>query len=215
VRATDVPDTPLPIRPLARAFFSRPVLEVARDLIGCLLVHETPEGRVSGTIVEAEAYASDDPASHAYRGRTERNAAMFEEPGYAYVYFTYGMHFCLNAVTERPGTASAVLIRAVEPLEGIELMRARRGSVRDRDLARGPGRLTQAFGVAREQNRADLTAPPLMICAGERLPYAAVRATPRIGLGRLQDGRRWRFVVKDSPWVCALPPLKVTGSRRS
>jgi DNA-3-methyladenine glycosylase len=215
VSTAATPDAPLPLRPLARAFFTRPVLEVARDLIGCILVHETAEGITSGSIIEAEAYAADDPASHAYRGRTERNAPMFEDPGHAYVYFTYGMHFCLNAVTDQTGKASAVLIRAVEPLEGIELMRARRGSVRDRDLARGPGRLTQAFGIGRDHNRFDLTVPPLMICAGERLPYAAVRATPRIGLGAMQDGRLWRFAVKDSPWVSNLPPLKIRGSRRS
>jgi DNA-3-methyladenine glycosylase len=215
VRATDAPETPLPLRPLARAFFSRPVVEVARDLLGCILVHETIDGRTTGLIVETEAYASDDPASHAYRGRTDRNAPMFEDPGYAYVYFTYGMHFCLNAVTDRPGNASAVLLRAVQPLDGIELMRARRGAVRDRDLARGPGRLTQAFGIAREQNRADLTKPPLMVCAGERLPYRAVRATPRIGLGTLQDGRLRRFAIKDSPWASRAPAVKATGSRRS
>ena len=212
MKVTDAPETPLPLRPLARAFFARPVLEVARDVLGCILVHETDEGRTSGMIVEAEAYGPDDPASHAYRGPTDRNAPMFEDPGYAYVYFTYGMHFCLNAVTDRHGQPSAVLIRAVQPLEGIELMRARRGPVRDRDLARGPGRLTQAFGIAREQNRSDLTQPPLMICAGERLPYNGARATPRIGLGTLQDGRLWRFVIKDSPWASA---LKATDSRRS
>jgi DNA-3-methyladenine glycosylase len=215
VKAIEAPQTPLPLRPLARAFFTRPVVEVARDLLGCILVHESAEGPTSGMIVEAEAYASDDPASHAYRGRTDRNAPMFEDPGYAYVYFTYGMHFCLNAVTEPEGKASAVLIRAVQPLEGIDLMRARRGAIRDRDLARGPGRLTQAFGIAREQNRSDLTKPPLMICAGERLPYNGARATPRIGLGTLQDGRLWRFAIKDSPWASRAPAMKATGSRRS
>jgi DNA-3-methyladenine glycosylase len=215
-KPSEEPGVPLPLRPLARAFFARQVLEVARDLIGCILVHDTADGRISGMIVEAEAYAMDDPASHSYRGRTQRNAPMFERPGFAYVYFTYGMHFCLNAVTDREGHASAVLLRAVEPLQGIELMRARRGSVvRDRDLARGPGRLTQAFGIAREQNRADLTKPPLMLCAGERFPYQAVIATPRIGLGDLQDGRLWRFAVKDSPWVSTLRSGPVRGSRRS
>jgi DNA-3-methyladenine glycosylase len=202
----------LALRPLARAFFARPVLQVARELPGCLLVHETQEGRTVGLIVEAEAYAQDDPGSHSARGRTERNAPMFESPGFAYVYFTYGMHFCLNAVTDRDGVASAVLIRAVEPVEGIEVMRARRGAVRDRDLARGPGRLTQAFGIGREQNRADLTRMPLTICAGERLPHEAIVETPRIGLGTLQEGRRWRFVVAGSPWVSG--PV-ATGSRRA
>jgi DNA-3-methyladenine glycosylase len=217
VSAKPIPETgiPVPLRPLARAFFARPVLEVARDLIGCILVHDTDEGRVSGMIVEAEAYSAEDPASHSFRGQTPRNSPMFERPGFAYVYFTYGMHFCLNAVTDREGHASAVLLRAVEPLEGIGVMRARRGAVRDRDLARGPGRLTQAFGIAREQNRADLTRPPLMICAGERLPYQAIRATPRIGLGTVQDGRLWRFAVKDSPWVSPLPTGRPKDSRRS
>lgn len=193
----------LPLRPVARAFFARPVLEVARDLLGCVLVRESAEGRVAGVIVETEAYSESDPGSHAFRGRTARNAPMFEAPGRAYVYFTYGMHFCVNVVTDADGHAGAVLLRAVEPIEGADVMRARRGGekVRDRDVARGPARLTQAFAIGREQNRADLTLPPLYICAGERLPVRSVRATPRIGLGRAQDGRRWRFVVHGSPWV--------------
>jgi len=130
---------------------------------------------------------------------------MFEEPGHAYVYFTYGMHFCFNAVSHTPGIAGAVLIRAVEPLEGIDLMRRRRGGVRDRDLARGPGRLTQAFGLHRDHNRLDLTRRPLFICAGERYPEGAVTAGPRIGLGATQDGRAWRFHVTGSPWVSTGP----------
>lgn len=203
----------LPLRPLARAFFARPVLQVARDLLGCLLVHETPEGRTVGSIVEAEAYAQDDPGCHAFRGKTPRNAPMFERPGIAYVYFTYGAHWCLNAVTGREGVAEAVLIRAVEPVAGVDLMRARRGAVRDRDLCRGPGRLTQAFGIGRDDNRAELTRPPLMVCAGERLPHEAVVASERIGLGASQDGRPWRFSVRGSPWVSG--PKLATDSRRS
>ncbi|HVL89539.1 MAG TPA: DNA-3-methyladenine glycosylase [Actinomycetota bacterium] len=194
------------LRPVARTFFARPVLDVARDLIGCVLVHDTPEGRVAGTIVETEAYGSDDPGSHAFRGPTPRNAPMFEAPARAYVYFTYGMHWCLNAVTDRTGVPGAVLIRAVEPIEGLELMRRRRAAgakapargIPDRDLARGPARLTQAFGVGPEHNRADLTRPPLFVGMGERFPDDAVRSTPRIGLGAAQDGRRWRFVVDGS-----------------
>ncbi|MCA1834455.1 MAG: DNA-3-methyladenine glycosylase [Actinomycetota bacterium] len=195
----------IPLRPLVRSFFARPVIEVAPDLLGCMLVHDTPDGRTTGRIVETEAYAEGDPASHAFRGQTPRNAPMFEDPGYAYVYFTYGAHFCLNAVTERRGKPGAVLIRAVEPVEGIELMRARRGAVKDRDLARGPGRLTQAFGVSREQNRADLTHSLLVICAGERLPEEAISTSPRIGIGATQDGRRWRFYEAGSPWVSTGP----------
>lgn len=207
----------LPLRPVARRFFQRPTLEVARDLLGCLLVHETPEGVVVGSIVETEAYGSGDPGSHAYRGKTARNAPMFEEPGRAYVYFTYGIHHCLNAVTETDGVAGAVLLRAVEPVDGLDLMRARRVGVRDRDLARGPGRLTKAFAVGSEHNRADLTSSELRVCSGERLPEQMVQRTARIGLGRTQDGRRWRFAVKASPWISAGPTgaARATGSRRS
>lgn len=207
----------LPLRPLVRSFFARSTLEVARDLIGCLLVHDSPEGRTVGRIVEAEAYMFDDPGSHASRGQTPRNAPMFEEVGRAYVYFTYGMHFCLNAVAHRPGIPGAALLRAVEPLEGIDLMRLRRGAgIRDRDLARGPGRLTQAFGLHRDHNRLDLTRKPLYICAGERLPEEAVAKGPRIGLGTTQDGRPWRFSVVGSPWVSSGPTktLKEPPARR-
>jgi DNA-3-methyladenine glycosylase len=200
----------LPLRPLARAFFARPVLEVARDLLGCLLVHETSPGRFVGRLVETEAYGQDDPGSHAYRGLTPRTAPMFEEPGHAYVYFTYGMHFCLNAVTDRRGLPGAVLLRAAEPLEGLEEMRLARGSrIADRDLARGPARLTQAFGVASRHNRADLSRPPLYLCAGERLPDDAVATGERIGLGSVQDGRPWRFWVRGSSWVSRTPAGRV------
>lgn len=208
----------LPLRPLVRTFFSRSTLEVARDLIGCLLVHESSEGRTVGRIVEAEAYMQDDPGSHASKGQTPRNSPMFEEPGHAYVYFTYGMHFCLNAVAHARGIPGAVLLRAVEPVEGVDLMRRRRGAgIRDRDLARGPGRLTQAFGLNREHNRLQLTRPPVFVCAGERLPEEAVARGPRIGLGPTQDGRPWRFSVIGSPWVSSGPTrtldAKPTGKR--
>ncbi|MGH2829914.1 MAG: DNA-3-methyladenine glycosylase [Actinomycetota bacterium] len=194
------------LRPVARAFFSRPVLNVARDLIGAVLVHRTAEGRIAARIVETEAYGTEDPGSHAFRRQTARNAPMFEEPGHAYVYFTYGMHWCLNAVTDRAGVPGAVLIRAAEPIEGIELMRERRTEAqhrpRDENLARGPGRLTQAFGIGAEQNRADLTAPPLFVAPGERYPEEAVARGPRIGLAATQqDDRAWRFWLRDSRYV--------------
>ena len=206
---------PLPLRSLVVAFFARPTLEVARDLIGCLLVHETPEGVAVGSIVEAEAYTDRDPGSHAFRGMTARNAPMFERPGTAYVYLTYGMHHCLNAVTEETGRAGAVLIRAAEPVAGLKVMRVRRPGIRDRDLARGPGRLTMAFGISRAHDRADLTRGVLRICAGERLPERSIVRTPRIGLAAAhQDGRRWRFAVKASPWVSS-GPTTTRGSRRS
>lgn len=192
----------LRLRPMARAFYARPALEVARDLIGCQLVHELRGARLVGTIVECEAYGADDPGSHAARGKTQRNAPMFETPGIAYVYFTYGMHWCLNVVTDTDGRAGAVLIRAIEPVEGLARIRKNRpGISRDRDLARGPGRLTQAFGISGAHNRVDLTRPPLYISPGERYPHEALSTTPRIGLGAKQDGRQWRFAVKGSPWV--------------
>lgn len=203
---------PLPLRPLVRAFFVRPVLVVARDLLGCLLVRDDPEGRVVGSIVETEAYGEGDRGSHSFRGATARNAPMFEDPGHAYVYFTYGMHHCFNVVCEPAGRGAAVLVRAVEPMQGFDLLRARRPGIRDRDLARGPGRLTRAFAIGPEHNRADLIDSPLRICAGERLPEGSVMRTPRIGLGAAQDGRRWRFAVKASAWVSAGP---ATDSRRS
>lgn len=190
------------------AFYARPVLEVARELIGAVLVHDTLQGRTAGVIVEAEAYGVDDPGSHAFRGMTPRNAPMFETPGRAYVYFTYGMHFCFNVVCDREGIPSAVLVRATEPVEGLELMRSRRPGRRDRDLARGPGRLTQAFAIARAHNRMDLTSSRLRIVAGSRIDDVA--ATPRIGLGSVQDGRPWRFAVRNSPWTSG--PRLPTGS---
>lgn len=190
------------IRPVARGFFDRPVLEVARDMIGALLVRNDRTGLRIGRIVETEAYGPDDPGCHAARGRTERNAPMFERPGTAYIYFTYGMHWCLNAVCEQAGTPAAVLLRAVEPLEGIEAMRVARGPrISDRDLCRGPARLTQAFGLDGNQNRADLCSGGVFIAPGERLPNEAVATSPRIGLGSKQDGRRWRFFEVDSRFV--------------
>jgi DNA-3-methyladenine glycosylase len=207
VRATGEPGR-LPLRPVSHAFFARPSLLVARDLLGCILVRDSAEGRTTGMIVETEAYGMDDPGSHAFRGRTQRNAPMFEGPGRAYVYFSYGMHWMLNAVTDRDGHPGAVLIRAAEPLDGIELMRARRASsakaprrLADRDLARGPGRLAQAFAIGADMNRVDLTRPPLYVCMGERFPEEAVGSGPRIGLGAAQDGRTWRFWVRGNPNV--------------
>jgi len=191
------------LRPLPRRFFARPVLTVARDLLGHLLVHETPEGVVVGRIVETEAYrGADDPASHAYR-LTPRSRIMAGPPGIAYVYFTYGNHYCLNVVTEPEGRAAAVLLRGVEPVEGIHLMAARRGTAQPRLLASGPGRLAQAMGVTRRQNGWDLTRPPLFIAAGS--PGARRIATsPRIGIRRAVD-RPWRFHLKDSAYVSRRP----------
>ena len=193
---------PRRLAPLDRAFFARETVVVARDLLGHLLVHETPQGRLVGRIVETEAYrGSDDPASHAYR-LTPRSRIMAGPPGVAYVYFTYGNHFCLNVVTEPEGVAGAVLLRALEPLEGLEVMRARRGlgpAAPAHRLAAGPGRLTQAMGITRAHNGWDLTRPPLYLAHG-RPGVLVVASGPRIGIRRGRD-RPWRFSIAGHPCV--------------
>jgi DNA-3-methyladenine glycosylase len=167
---------------LPRSFYARPVLVVAREVIGKILVHETKQGRVAGRIVEAEAYSGpEDRAAHSYGGRrTARTEAMFGPPGHAYVFFVYGMHWHFNLVTTAIGVPHAVLIRAVEPLEGLELMAARRGlAPTRRELTNGPGKLCSAFGIAREAYGADLTRGTLHLLDG---PTPKVLRAPRIGV---------------------------------
>jgi len=172
---------------------------VARGLLGHLLIHETAAGVLVGRIVEVEAYRGPrDPASHAYT-RTARSEIMWGRPGIAYVYFSYGNHYCLNVVTEPEGTAGAVLLRAVEPVEGVEIMRRNRGVREDRLLASGPGRLTQAFGIGGGDNGADLTRPPLYLARGRARPVP-VAAGPRIGIRAAAD-RPWRFYIPGNPCV--------------
>jgi DNA-3-methyladenine glycosylase len=160
--------------PLPRAFFDRPAPEVAVDLLGRVLRHESADGVVAVRLTEVEAYAGTaDAASHAYRGRTPRNAVMFGPPGHAYVYFTYGMHFCVNLVCRGEGTAAAVLLRAGEVVAGLPLARERRPRARDRDLARGPARLCRALAIDRAHNGVDVCLPggPLRVLPG--VPVAA------------------------------------------
>jgi DNA-3-methyladenine glycosylase len=182
--------------PLKRSFYERPTIEVARDLLGKVLVNEGP---VAGRIAEVEAYVAEyegqiDRAAHSARGITERTRVIFGPAGHAYVYFIYGMHECLNVVTEPAGQPGCVLIRAVEPLAGIETMRARRGGAKD--LAGGPGKLTQAFGITRDRHYgADLTRGPLAIYEPRDPAIREIEATPRIGIRECAD---WplRFVIK-------------------
>lgn len=189
--------------PLPREFYDRDPVCVAQELLGKLLVRRHKEGTTSGVIVEVEAYlARDDPANHAFRGRTRRNASMFGPPGHAYVYAIHS-RWCLNAVTEPVGTASAVLIRAVEPRSGIEQMKQRRGTAVVRDLARGPGRLCEAFAIDRELDGCDLTRRgPLWIEPTQREAGGAVgieRAT-RVGVTSAED-LPLRFFIRGSPYV--------------
>lgn len=193
----------LPCPPLPRALYDRPTLDVARALIGKTLVRVTDAGAASGVIVEAEAYvAAVDPAAHAYKGMTPRNRSMFGPPGHAYVYISYGMHHCLNVVTEGEGEAAAVLIRAITPTIGIELMRTRRGAaIPDRDLCRGPGRLCQALALTLADDGADLLGPNLYIADTPEFPLdTPIVATPRIGITRAADWP-WRFAIPGNPYV--------------
>jgi DNA-3-methyladenine glycosylase len=187
------------LRALTRRFYSRTSLEVAESLLGRNLYRESEEGLVAGRLVEVEAYCgSSDPASHAYRRRTPRNSIMFGPPGYLYVYFTYGMHHCANVVAESEGVAGAVLLRAVEPLHGLELMGARRGTNVPRLLARGPGRLCQAFGLTLVHNGSDLTLGPVWVGRSRRLK-GPIRTSSRIGVKPEMD-QPWRF-YEEGPWV--------------
>ncbi len=189
--------------PLPRDFYARPTLEVARDLLGKTLLRRTPDGLAGGIIVEAEAYVSAvDPAAHAYRGKTPRTRTMFGPPGHAYVYFSYGMHSLLNVVTQPEGEAAAVLLRALQPTIGLDLMRARRGpAVAERDLCRGPGRLAMALAITLDDNDADLLGDTLWIAETPGFPPdAPIATTPRIGITRATDWP-WRFVLAGNPYV--------------
>lgn len=194
--------------PLPPSFYARDAREVARDLLGAIVVSTVGGVRTAGRVVETEAYVGEeDPASHAAAriGRTPRNASMFGTPGIAYVYFIYGMHWCLNAVTGAVDVPTAVLLRALEPVEGLPAMRERRttrsGRVpRDRDLLRGPARLAEGLGVTGELDGHALQAQPLVIVPGVAVPDARVETGPRIGVTRAAD---WplRFLESQSPWV--------------
>jgi len=200
---------------IPREFFARPSVEVAPDLLGCVLEHETAEGLVAVELTEVEAYAGrSDPASHAYRGKTRRNAVMFGPPGHAYVYFTYGMHFCVNMVClGEEGSASAVLLRAGAIIAGEDLARARRvrgpGVVASRDLARGPARLCQALDIDRSQDGADVCVPssPLRMLSGAGHPArsAKILTGPRVGVSSAAE-IPWRFWYEGDPTVSAYRP---------
>jgi DNA-3-methyladenine glycosylase len=179
---------------IRRGFFDRPVLKVAPDLIGATLMI----GGVGGVIVEVEAYHHTDPAAHSYVGRTNRNAIMFGPPGFAYVYRSYGIHWCLNFVCEAEGSASAVLIRALEPTAGIAAMRRRRGVPDERALCSGPGKLCEALGVTHKHNGLALDRAPFEL--RERVAKPEIAVGPRIGLTKAVD-KPWRYGLKSSKFL--------------
>ncbi len=178
------------MRVLSKAFYGRNTAVVARQLLGKYLIRKIGARRMVGKIVETEAYFQEDPASHAYRGKTPRSAPMFEHPGHAYVYFIYGSHYCLNAVTEKFGKAGAVLIRALEPVSGV------------RSATNGPGKLTKAFRIDKRFNRADLTKGDLVIAQGKREKYKIV-STKRIGISKASS-KLYRFYIKGN--LCVSRP---------
>ena len=204
--------------PLTREFFDRPVVEVAPDLLGRILVRTSPDGPIELRLTEVEAYdGPNDPGSHAYRGRTPRNGVMFGPPGHVYVYFTYGMWHCMNLVCGPEGTASGVLLRAGEITEGAELARKRRLSARnDKELAKGPARLATALDVDRTLDGADACAPdegPLTLLTGTPVRPDQVRSGPRTGVAGDGGVHPWRFWVANDPTVS--PYRAHTPRRRS
>ena len=189
-------------RPLPLAFYRRETELVARELLGAVLECTARGTRCRGRIVETEAYTGEeDLACHAAAGRTARTEVLYGPPGRAYVYFIYGMHWCVNAVTRRAGEPSAVLIRAVEPLEGIEVMRRRRGVRSDRDLTNGPAKLCEAFGITGPAHHgASLISSPLRILRGEPVPESDVAITKRIGISKSAD-EPLRWIITSNPYV--------------
>jgi DNA-3-methyladenine glycosylase len=191
---------------LRRAFFSRDPVIVARDLLGRILFYRTSEGLLAGRIVETEAYRGQaDPASHAFRGRTTRNAVMFGAAGHAYIYFSYGVHYCLNVTADAPGVAGAVLLRALDPLTGMELMRMRGDRGPEVRLLSGPGKIGRGFGLTLKDNGQDFTRDRLGLATGTPVPDREVAISRRIGISRAVD-LPYRFSVIGSRSVSGRAP---------
>ena len=189
------------LAPLPRSFYRRDTLSVAKDLLGKGVVRSLNYGIMIGRVVEVEAYGEmDDPASHSYRGITKRNRVMFGEVGYSYVYFTYGNHYLLNAVAKDDSSAGAVLIRALEPLDGIDLMRVNRGIDDIKRLTAGPGMLTKSLGITKKQNNIDLTKRgELFISELDHVAHQ-ICSSPRIGISSARE-KPWRFFIKNNEFI--------------
>lgn len=199
------------LKKLPRSFYLRPTERVAKDLLGKFLVRKFDKKYLVGKIVETEAYCEDDPASHSYRGKTKRNEVMFWMGGHLYVYFTYGMHFCANVVTEKEGTGEAVLIRAVEPIEGIAMMIKNRSKRKSgvmaywkkgvlKDLTNGPARVCEAFGFGRKENGTDLLGDEIFITEPMEKSQIQIGTSSRVGIKNGLE-KRWRFFIKNNPYV--------------
>jgi DNA-3-methyladenine glycosylase len=207
----------MPGRRLPRSFYLQPTLEIAPKLLGMYFVRKTPGGLLAGRIVEVEAYLGElDPASHAYRGQTPRNEVMFRDGGHLYVYFTYGMHFCANVVTENAGVGRAILLRAVEPVEGIHSLARRRGLPRTdvAHICNGPAKLCQAFAIARKQNGTDLCGERIWIEQREPpLEGRLIGTSSRVGISTGKE-QKWRFFVKRNAFVSKGQPVLMTTPPR-
>jgi DNA-3-methyladenine glycosylase len=195
------------LTPLPRSFYLRPTLKVAQDLLGKYFVRRINKKFLIGKIVEVEAYCQNDPASHSFRGKTQRNEMMFEKGGHLYVYFTYGMHFCANVVTGRENIGEAVLIRAVEPFVGMEvitknrypnLLSQNRQSLMN--LTNGPAKFCQAYDITKKENGVDLIGGDIFIAEGGSLPYRSIGRSSRIGI-RTGLEKKWRFFIKGNLWI--------------
>jgi len=188
--------------PLSVDFYKRDTIQVARELLGKLIVREIHGEQLIGMIVETEAYHAFDPACHAFKGKTERNESLFGPVGHAYVYFIYGNHYCLNVVSHDQNViAGGVLIRAVEPLEGIEIMHQLRGQHTIKNLTNGPGKLAQAFAIDRKLDGTPLTGEgPITLCEGVPIASHRIQATQRIGISQATE-HEWRFILKDSLYL--------------
>jgi DNA-3-methyladenine glycosylase len=216
----NIPNDKSSLRQLHRSELPPKTIKLARFLIGKVVVHDLPAGRLSGRIVEVEAYPPGDPAGHHFRGPTPRIRSMYLAPGHVYVFFNYGAHFMLNVVSEPAGVAAAILIRALEPLEGIELMQRHRKTTRLLDLTRGPGRLASAFRIDRRYDGIDLCAPSALWLGETSLPAGPIAKSARIGISRAAN-LPLRFYERGSPFVSGpkrlLLPLsgrKKTASRQ-
>jgi DNA-3-methyladenine glycosylase len=200
------------LKTLKRSFYLRPALQVARDLLGKNIIRYVGKRKIIGKIIEVEAYRANDPAAHTFRGKTRRNEVMFGEGGHLYVYFTYGMHFCANAVAGPENKGEGVLIRAVEPLTGIELMMKNRYGINKTkilksinnkqiiNLTNGPAKFCQAFGIKGQENGLDLTKSRTVITEGEKIESKNIARSTRIGI-RVGKEKKWRFFIKGNPWV--------------